>query len=92
MLPSGFDFESAVGHAQEARRSARLPDARGGDGGGSADHGARGRHLPLIGWVRLVITHIARMIVGTNFESLLPTAMMMGAAYLVLSKRSRARR
>ena len=38
----------------------------------------------VIGWVGLVIPHIARMIVGPNFERLLPAAMMMGAAYLVL--------
>jgi iron complex transport system permease protein len=38
----------------------------------------------VIGWVGLVIPHIARMIVGPNFERLLPTAMLMGASYLVL--------
>jgi iron complex transport system permease protein len=38
----------------------------------------------VIGWVGLVIPHIARMIVGPNFERLLPAAMMMGGAYLVL--------
>jgi iron complex transport system permease protein len=38
----------------------------------------------VIGWVGLVIPHIARMIVGPNFERLLPAAMLMGAAYLVL--------
>ena len=38
----------------------------------------------VIGWVGLVIPHIARMIVGPNFERLLPVAMMMGAAYMVL--------
>ncbi len=38
----------------------------------------------VIGWVGLVIPHIARMMVGPNFERLLPAAMMMGAAYLVL--------
>lgn len=38
----------------------------------------------VIGWVGLVIPHVARMLVGPNFERLLPAAMMMGAAYLVL--------
>lgn len=38
----------------------------------------------VIGWVGLVIPHIARMMVGPNFERLLPAAMLMGAAYLVL--------
>ncbi|WP_072394068.1 iron ABC transporter permease [Hyphomicrobium sp. CS1BSMeth3] len=38
----------------------------------------------VIGWVGLVIPHIARMIVGPNFERLLPTAALMGASYLVL--------
>jgi iron complex transport system permease protein len=38
----------------------------------------------VIGWIGLVIPHIARMIVGPNFERLLPAAMLMGAAYLVL--------
>jgi iron complex transport system permease protein len=38
----------------------------------------------VIGWVGLVVPHIARMMVGPNFERLLPAAMLMGAAYLVL--------
>jgi iron complex transport system permease protein len=38
----------------------------------------------VIGWVGLVIPHIARMLVGPNFERLLPAAMLIGAAYLVL--------
>jgi iron complex transport system permease protein len=38
----------------------------------------------VIGWIGLVIPHIARMLVGPNFERLLPAAMLMGAAYLVL--------
>jgi iron complex transport system permease protein len=38
----------------------------------------------VVGWVGLVIPHIARMLVGPNFERLLPAAMMMGAGYLVL--------
>ena len=38
----------------------------------------------VIGWVGLVIPHVARMMVGPNFERLLPPAMLMGASYLVL--------
>ncbi len=38
----------------------------------------------VIGWVGLVVPHVARMLVGPNFERLLPAAMLMGAAYLVL--------
>ncbi len=38
----------------------------------------------VIGWVGLVIPHIARMLVGPNFERLLPASMLMGAGYLVL--------
>jgi iron complex transport system permease protein len=38
----------------------------------------------VIGWVGLVIPHIARMIVGPSFDRLLPTAMLLGASYLLL--------
>jgi iron complex transport system permease protein len=38
----------------------------------------------VIGWVGLVIPHIARMLVGPSFDRLLPTAMLMGASYLLL--------
>ena len=38
----------------------------------------------VIGWIGLVIPHFARMIVGPNFDRLLPTAMLMGASYLLL--------
>lgn len=38
----------------------------------------------VIGWVGLVIPHIARMMVGPSFDRLLPTAMLMGASYLLL--------
>jgi len=37
----------------------------------------------VIGWVGLVIPHIARMAVGPSFERLLPTAMLLGASYLL---------
>jgi iron complex transport system permease protein len=38
----------------------------------------------VIGWVGLVIPHIARMAVGPSFDRLLPTAMLLGAGYLLL--------
>lgn len=38
----------------------------------------------VIGWVGLVIPHIARMLVGPSFVRLLPAAMFLGASYLVL--------
>jgi iron complex transport system permease protein len=38
----------------------------------------------VIGWVGLVIPHIARMLVGPSFVRLLPAAMALGATYLVL--------
>ncbi|MDI6813048.1 MAG: iron ABC transporter permease [Desulfitobacteriaceae bacterium] len=38
----------------------------------------------LIGWVGLVIPHLARMIVGPNYKVLLPTSMLIGSTYLLL--------
>jgi iron complex transport system permease protein len=38
----------------------------------------------VIGWIGLVMPHLARMIVGPNFDRLLPTSMLMGASYLLL--------
>ena len=38
----------------------------------------------VIGWVGLVIPHIARMMVGPNFSRLLPVAMLLGACFMVL--------
>lgn len=38
----------------------------------------------LIGWVGLVIPHIARMVVGPNNSILLPTTALIGAIYLVI--------
>lgn len=37
-----------------------------------------------VGWVGLIIPHIARLLVGPNFARLLPAAMLLGAAYLLL--------
>jgi iron complex transport system permease protein len=39
----------------------------------------------IIGWVGLLIPHIARMIVGPDNRLLLPTAALIGAAYLVIA-------
>jgi iron complex transport system permease protein len=38
----------------------------------------------VIGWVGLVIPHIARMAVGPSFDRLLPTATLLGASYLLI--------
>ncbi len=38
----------------------------------------------VIGWVGLVIPHIARMLVGPAFVRLLPASALLGAAYLLL--------
>ena len=38
----------------------------------------------VVGWVGLVMPHIARLLVGPDFQRLLPTAMLMGAGYLLL--------
>lgn len=38
----------------------------------------------VIGWVGLVIPHIARMIVGSNYNKLLPCSILIGAGYLLI--------
>jgi iron complex transport system permease protein len=38
----------------------------------------------VIGWIGLMIPHIARMLVGPNFARLLPAAMLLGASFLLL--------
>jgi len=38
----------------------------------------------IVGWVGLVVPHIARLIVGPSFARLLPTAAILGAGYLLL--------
>ena len=38
----------------------------------------------VVGWVGLVIPHIARMITGPGFGRLLPVAVLLGAGYLLL--------
>ena len=38
----------------------------------------------IIGWIGLIIPHVARMLVGPDFRRLLPAAMLLGAAYLLV--------
>jgi iron complex transport system permease protein len=38
----------------------------------------------IIGWVGLIMPHMARMLVGPNFDRLLPAAMILGAGYLLV--------
>ncbi|AUI66000.1 MULTISPECIES: iron ABC transporter permease [Glaesserella] len=39
----------------------------------------------IIGWVGLVVPHIARLLVGANFIRLLPVSILLGASFLVLT-------
>lgn len=38
----------------------------------------------MIGWVGLLIPHMARMLVGPNFQVLMPASLLMGSGYLLL--------
>lgn len=38
----------------------------------------------LVGWVGLLVPHLARMLVGPDFQTLLPASGILGAAYLIL--------
>lgn len=38
----------------------------------------------VIGWIGLVIPHLARAIVGPNYRKLLPASMLLGSAYLLI--------
>jgi iron complex transport system permease protein len=38
----------------------------------------------VIGWIGLMIPHIARMMVGPNFDRLLPAAMLLGASFMLM--------
>jgi iron complex transport system permease protein len=38
----------------------------------------------IVGWIGLVIPHLSRAIVGPNYRVLLPTAMVVGAGYLLI--------
>lgn len=37
----------------------------------------------VIGWIGLLVPHVARMLVGPDFSRLLPASLMLGAAYLL---------
>ena len=37
----------------------------------------------VVGWVGLVVPHLARMLVGPDFRALLPVSILLGAGYLV---------
>lgn len=37
-----------------------------------------------IGWIGLVVPHLARMIVGANYRKLLPASMLVGSAFMLL--------
>lgn len=39
----------------------------------------------IIGWVGLVIPHMARLVVGPEFSRLLPTSLLLGAIFLLLT-------
>jgi iron complex transport system permease protein len=38
----------------------------------------------IVGWIGLVIPHLARAIVGPNYRVLLPTSMLIGGTYLLV--------
>lgn len=38
----------------------------------------------MVGWVGLVIPHLARMIVGPNYKTLLPVSVLLGSIFLLL--------
>lgn len=38
----------------------------------------------IIGWVGLIVPHLARMVVGPNYRELLPASILMGSTYLLL--------
>lgn len=38
----------------------------------------------MIGWVGLVIPHLCRMMVGSDYRRLIPTSMLMGSSFLLL--------
>ena len=38
----------------------------------------------MIGWVGLMVPHMARLITGPRFDRLLPVSVLLGAAFLVL--------
>jgi len=39
----------------------------------------------IIGWIGLVIPHVARLLVGPDFRRLLPTSLFLGAGFLIIT-------
>ncbi len=39
----------------------------------------------IIGWVGLIVPHVARLLVGAEFSRLLPVSLLLGAAFLLLT-------
>ncbi len=37
----------------------------------------------VIGWIGLIVPHVARLLVGPDYRRLLPASMILGAGYLV---------
>ena len=38
----------------------------------------------MVGWVGLIVPHIARMVVGPDFKRLIPATALIGSTYLLL--------
>ena len=38
----------------------------------------------MIGWIGLITPHLARMLVGSDYKNLLPTAMLIGSIFLLI--------
>ena len=38
----------------------------------------------MIGWVGLVIPHLSRMLIGSDYRKLMPASMLMGASFLLI--------
>ena len=38
----------------------------------------------MIGWVGLIVPHMARLIVGPNYKELIPASILLGSCYLLL--------
>ena len=77
VLSLGDEDAQALGIAVEPTRWAILVAATALVAGSVAVAG-------IIGWVGLVVPHIARMLVGPDHRRLLPAAALLGAGYMVL--------
>ena len=38
----------------------------------------------MVGWVGLIVPHLARMVVGPNFKVMIPATALMGSTYLLM--------